>query len=195
MLALTPRPRAQPRVPEYAVGMPNAIMKTTPETKHGSGWAIFDQSEAYRYTLGRKWGDGNRRVCFCLLNPSTADASVLDPTLTRCYGYAKRWGFDAMDVTNVFALRSTDPKGLRDVEDPIGPLNDEHILKLAQEADLVVVGWGTHAWLNHRHSRVMELLSDVCEMTCLGITKDGYPKHPLYLRKDLEPVRFDAAMV
>lgn len=158
------------------------------------GWATFDDSRAYRYTLGRRWAPGGSRVCFCLLNPSTADAKVLDPTLTRCFGYAKRWGFSAMDVTNVFGLRSTDPKGLRAVEDPVGPDNDRHIRKLAKRADLVVVGWGTHARLMDRHERVIELLRGVCEPKCLGVTKDGYPKHPLYLRKDLVPVAFEQAM-
>lgn len=174
--------------------MARTITRTTNDTKHGTGWAIFDHTEAYRYTLGRRWGPGDRRVCFCLLNPSTADASVLDPTLTRCYGYAQRWGFDAMDVTNVFALRSTDPKGLRAVDDPIGADNDEHIVQLAKSAELVVVGWGTHARLNDRHNRVIELLSGVCGMTCLGVTKEGYPKHPLYLRKDLKPIAFESVM-
>ena len=175
--------------------MARTIRRTTPETKHGAGWAVFDETEVYRYTLGRRWAEGGKRVCFCLLNPSTADASVLDPTLTRCYGYARGWGYSAMDVTNVFSLRSTDPKGLRDVDDPIGPDNDAHIVELARSADLVVVGWGTHARLNARHDQVIELLSDVCELTCLGVTKDGYPKHPLYLRKDLRPIGFDHARV
>jgi len=157
---------------------------------HGRGWATFDDTRTYRYTLGRRWAKGGRRVCFCLLNPSTADEKVLDPTLTRCFGYAKRWGFNAMDVTNVFGLRSTDPKGLREVEDPVGPGNDAAIVKLARRADLVVVGWGTHGRLHGRHERVLDLLNPACEPMCLGVTKGGYPKHPLYLRADLEPVAF-----
>ena len=163
---------------------------THDDTKHGQGWAVFDRTNAYRYTLGRRWAPGGKRVCFCLLNPSTADERVLDPTLTRCFGYANAWGFAAMDVTNAFALRSTDPKGLRQVDDPVGPDNDEHIVELARSADLVVVGWGTNAKLNDRHTHLSELLREVCEPMCLGLTKDGYPKHPLYLRKDLRPIAF-----
>ncbi len=154
------------------------------------GWATFDDSGAYRYTLGRRWKPGGRRVCFCLLNPSTADERVLDPTLTRCLGYARRWGFHAMDVTNVFALRSTDPAGLRLVGDPIGTGNDAAIIRHAKRADLLVAGWGTHARLCGRHARVVELLREVCEPMCLGVTKHGFPKHPLYLRADLEPVAY-----
>lgn len=154
------------------------------------GWATFSDDGTYRYTLGRRWASGGKRVCFCLLNPSTADAKVLDPTLTRCFGYAKRWGFHTMDVANIFALRSTDPKGLRKIDDPVGPGNDAAIVKLAKRADLVIVGWGTHASLNSRHEEVFNLLAPHCDPHCLAITKHGYPKHPLYLRGDLEPRSF-----
>lgn len=155
------------------------------------GWATFDESQAYRYTLGRRWAPAGKRVCFCLLNPSTADAKVLDPTLTRCQRYAAGWGFHAMDVCNIFALRSTDPKGLKLVDDPVGQDNDRAIVKLVKRADLVIVGWGTHAQLHDRHAQMIELLEPICQPMCLGITKHGYPKHPLYLRADLEPVRFE----
>tara|TARA_R110002072_G_scaffold42064_22_gene119294 strand:+ start:205910 stop:206419 length:510 start_codon:yes stop_codon:yes gene_type:complete len=154
------------------------------------GWATFSECEQYRYTLGRRWAVGGRRVCFCLLNPSTADAKVLDPTLTRCHRYAVRWGFSAMDVANIFALRSTDPKGLKLVDDPIGDQNNAAIVRLAKRADLVVVGWGTHGALGDRHQRVLELLRPVCDPMCLAVTKHGYPKHPLYLRADLEPMSY-----
>ena len=155
-------------------------------------WAIFSDCEQYRYTLGRRWAEAGQRVCFCLLNPSTADAKVLDPTLTRCHRYAVNWGFHAMDVVNIFALRSTDPKGLKQVDDPIGPENDHHIARLAKQADLVIVGWGTHGSLMNRGTQVHESLSRICTPHCLDITKHGHPKHPLYLRADLKPRRFDS---
>tara|TARA_R110000737_G_scaffold2923_13_gene9651 strand:+ start:164039 stop:164539 length:501 start_codon:yes stop_codon:yes gene_type:complete len=151
------------------------------------GWATFSECEQYRYTLGRRWDAGGKRVCFCLLNPSTADAEVLDPTLTRCHRYAVRWGFSAMDVVNIFALRSTDPKGLKLVDDPIGEENDRHIARLAKGADLVVAGWGTHGKLMGRGDAVRGLLTKVCIPHCLDVTMHGFPKHPLYLRGDLEP--------
>lgn len=155
------------------------------------GWANFDKTGVYRYTLHRRWdaepGSMTRaggRVCFCLLNPSTADARVLDPTLKRCLGFAQRWGFGHMEVVNAFALRSTRPAALRKHRDPIGPGNDRAIVRAAKRADLVVIGWGTHAGLDDRHDAVLGLLRGVCEPVCWDKTKDGYPKHPLYLRSD-----------
>lgn len=152
-------------------------------TSAGRGWAGFDRTGAYRYSLGRRWAAGPR-VCFCLLNPSTADARVLDPTLTRCLGFAQRWGFAAMDVVNIFALRSTDPAGLYHSEDPVGPRNDAAIRRAASRADLIVVGWGNHGRLAGRGAAVAAMIAGVAEARCLGMTGSGDPKHPLYLRAD-----------
>lgn len=154
------------------------------------GWAGFDQTGRYRYTLGRRWAPGGRRVCFCLLNPSTADARVLDPTLTRCLKFAQRWGFCAMSVVNVFALRSTDPAGLYKTDDPVGPRNDQTIKRAVSQADRVVVGWGNHGDLLDRAAAVRALLDGRCEPECFGVTKGGHPKHPLYLRSDAPLMRF-----
>lgn len=152
------------------------------------GWASFDDSGTYRYTLQRRWaapGCGARCVCFCLLNPSTADARVLDPTLTRCLSFARAWGFGAMEVVNIFALRSTDPAGLRKTDDPVGPGNDRAIRRVVRRCDRVVVGWGNHGTHLRRSERVRSLLAECgVNATCWGVTKTGEPKHPLYLRRD-----------
>ncbi|MEZ6243679.1 MAG: DUF1643 domain-containing protein [Phycisphaerales bacterium] len=157
------------------------------------GWATFDETRAYRYTLHRRWASGGRRVCFCLLNPSTADEFVLDPTLTRCLGFAQRWGFAAMEVVNIFALRSTDPAALRGHEDPVGGENDKAIRRAVRRSDLVVAGWGTHGELRGRGAAVGMMLANLCEPVCLGVTAAGHPKHPLYLRADTEAVAFTLA--
>jgi len=93
-----------------------------------------------------------------------------------------------MDVVNAFALRSTDPAGLRKADDPIGPGNDRAIKRSASRADLVVAGWGVHASMGARHERVHAILTGVCVPHCLGLTRGGFPKHPLYLPYGLEPV-------
>jgi len=157
------------------------------------GRATFDETRTYRYTLHRRWAPGGTRICFCLLNPSTADEFKLDPTLTRCLGYAQRWGYSAMETVNIFALRSTDPAGLREHVDPTGPANDRAIRTAAKRADLIVVGWGSHGGFLDRGPRVAELLAPICDPVCLGLTNAGAPRHPLYLRKDLEPFAYEPA--
>lgn len=125
-----------------------------------------------------------------MLNPSTADETHLDPTVTRCCGYARRWGYGAIEVVNIFAYRSTDPKGLLAVADPVGEENDQHILAAVEDAALVVAAWGVHGALQDRGRIVQDLIADRCALTSLGVTKDGHPRHPLYLRADAVPVPF-----
>jgi hypothetical protein len=149
--------------------------------------AVFSPDLKYRYTLPRDFPTGKGTVAFTLLNPSTADDTKNDPTVRRCMGYAMHWGYRKLIVINIFALRSTDPKALYLEKDPIGPDNDYWILKVCSEADLVVAGWGAHGVLDHRGFDVRHMLSNV-RLKCLGKTKDGEPKHPLYLPGNAELV-------
>jgi hypothetical protein len=86
--------------------------------------ATFDTTRRYRYRLIHDWTGSPERVAFIMLNPSTADERTLDPTIRRCIGFAKAWGFGGIDVVNLFAWRTTDPAALARVADPIGPRND-----------------------------------------------------------------------
>lgn len=143
--------------------------------------AIFSPCGTYRYQLWREWADGPR-VVWVMLNPSTADAEVFDPTVRRCYGFSKRWGYGKMSVVNLYALRSTDPKGLWSVDDPVGPDNNAHIRLELSVADLVIAAWGVNA----KADRVQAFceLARPYEVRCMGTTRAGCPRHPLYLRND-----------
>lgn len=144
-----------------------------------SGGADLSACGTYRYSLWRQWGDGPA-VNFVMLNPSTADADKDDPTIRRCIGFAKGWGFERLVVTNLFALRSTDPRVLYRHESPIGPDNDTALFTRAATVSLVVFAWGGHG--GARGARVADLLRSFSP-GCLGRTKDGSPRHPLYLPK------------
>ena len=141
--------------------------------------AVFDASGRYRYRLWRRWADGEV-VLFVMLNPSTADARRDDPTIRRCGGFARAWGFAAMTVVNLFALRATDPARLRRARDPVGRDNDRHILAAAAGASALVLAWGAHGALGGRDREVRALLTGH-RPECLGVTRAGQPRHPLYL--------------
>lgn len=150
--------------------------------------AVFDADRRFRYSLWRWWGEGNgQKCCFIMLNPSTADEDVLDPTVTRCVGFAQDWGFSGIMIANLFALRATDPKELYNcgVNPSGGVKNDQAIVAAALQSACVVCAWGVHGALWNRGEDVKELLRSF-EPVCLGVTKDGHPKHPLYLRKDTQ---------
>jgi hypothetical protein len=153
--------------------------------------AVIDATGTYRYHLGRQWNQlFPRRCCFIMLNPSTADAEIDDPTIRRCIGFAKAWGFGALDVVNLFAYRATDPKELMRTTEPIGPDNDRWIRTVTGSAgcQLVVAAWGAHRMAGTRGFTVAGLIDR--PMVCLGRTKDGYPKHPLYVPAAVEREMF-----
>jgi len=152
--------------------------------------AILDPTGTYRYLLARQWRESSKGpLLFIMLNPSTADADVDDPTIRRCINFAIKWGYGRIEVVNIFALRSTDPAKLHDAVDPIGPENKRFILEAAARAGKIVAAWGVHGEIHDRGLRVLELLKEY-NIYCLGVTKHQRPKHPLYLKKDLSPVMF-----
>lgn len=152
--------------------------------------AEFSPCRLYRYRLWRIWGEPAqpKRLCMVMLNPSTADEFKNDPTVERCCRRARMWGFDRIDVVNIFALRSTDPKGLYQCEDPVGEGNDAAIVEAAKSADLTVAAWGNHGQLGGRGQKVLELLRNVgVEPRAFKLSKVGEPVHPLYQPYSAKP--------
>jgi hypothetical protein len=142
----------------------------------------------YRYALLRRWKDDGGFVTFVMLNPSTADATVDDPTIRRCVGFAKAWGYGAVHVLNLFAYRATDPKELTRVADPIGPENDTYLARHGVDSGLMVAAWGSHKMARPRAYDLTRRLH--ARWHCLGTTKDGSPRHPLYVAAATQPVKW-----
>ncbi|WP_353930180.1 DUF1643 domain-containing protein [Okeanomitos corallinicola TIOX110] len=154
----------------------------------------------YRYLLGRKWDVNLQQVTFVMLNPSTADHEKDDQTLRKCINFAKSWGYGSLEVVNLFAYRATKPNKLKskDIE-PVGSKNNQYILSAIERAEKIILGWG--AWLDdvsiskypiikHRDKEVLTLINDKKPLYCLRITKNGYPNHPVYLPKNINPIIF-----
>lgn len=144
--------------------------------------AIFSPCRTWRYALERVWDEDKPRVLFVLLNPSTADEKEDDPTNRRGIGFAKSWGFGSIVFVNLFAYRTPHPQELKKARDPVGPQNDGIIFDQACCAEKVVLAWGTHGAFRGRDQEVIELLGESFNTYCLGTTKHGYPRHPLYLK-------------
>ncbi len=150
--------------------------------------AAFDADGRYRYRLTRRWRDGRGRVVFVLLNPSTADARVDDPTIRRCMGFARRWRHRELEVVNLFAYRATRPAALRAAPHPVGPENDAYLLQAVRRAQRVVLAWGIHGRFGGRDAEVLALLAPFANrLQCLGRTQGGHPRHVLYLRNNVLP--------
>lgn len=159
----------------------------------GTSEAVFSVDRVRRYVLVRLW-ESAPPMTWIMLNPSTADAFADDPTIKRCKAFARREGCGGINVVNLFAHRATHPAALRRAADPVGPANDQAIEVYAREAHLVVVAWGAGGALNGRAGDVGQRLTAAgVQLRCLGITKDGHPKHPL--ARGRERVPDDAPLV
>lgn len=157
------------------------------------GKAIFSDGRWYRYVLEREWDASLPPMMMIGLNPSTADERRLDPTLRKVIGYARREGCGKVCMTNLFALRATDPLAMRANPHPVGDENDTWLTAMAWDtkaADgLIVCGWGTHGIHQGRDRAVRALLKDY-PLKALKITQGGHPSHPLYLRSDAPLIPF-----
>ena len=171
--------------------------------------ACFSPCRTWRYTLWRRWSDKGsterfdhdvlfdetqqmpeenlrRMVAFIGLNPSTADEHRNDPTITRCINFAKAWGYDGMAMLNLFAFRATDPRDMKKMATPVGPLNDAAIEYSLKTFGKVVACWGNHGKFKDRSDFIRRRASDHC-IEKFGLTKLGEPQHPLYLSADTKP--------
>lgn len=150
--------------------------------------ADIDPTGAYRYSLTRRWEDGGALCCWIMLNPSTADASVDDPTIRRCIGFTKRLGWPGIHVINLFALRATNPATLSAHPDPVGPDNDVYIYRAIMSASIVIAAWGVLGGLRERAGFVRLIANERgVPLFHFGLTKNGQPKHPLYLPNTTVP--------
>jgi hypothetical protein len=158
---------------------------------HAAG-AHLSECRQYRYRLWRAWGDGNHRVCFVGINPSTADEIDDDATIRKCVGFARRWGFGALDMVNLFAWRDRNQLTLLSTPDPVGHDNDRALLDAFGFARRIVYAWGPGKSVGVSRLVRARLVSDGwiaaetalttrCEIGRLSQTKDGSPGHPLML--------------
>jgi len=148
--------------------------------------AVFDESGNYRYRLWRRWDPSLPKLCFVMLNPSTADATSNDPTISRCVNMASRWGYGGLEVVNLFAYRSTRPRDLWGADDPVGTHNDLHIKRAAAHADACLLAWGNLPPSKIARSRAVLKILQARNLYCLGFTKMNQPRHPLYLTADVQ---------
>ena len=148
-----------------------------------SGSAYFSVCGLYRWVLYRSWEYGNGEdVCFIMLNPSIANATKDDPTIRRCIGFARRWGFSSLCVRNLFALIATSPTKLRLASDPTGGDIGDKSLSCATGSHTIVAAWGAKVPFG-RDRFALDLFRGR-KLYCLGTTKNGSPRHPLYVRYD-----------
>lgn len=140
--------------------------------------------------MGRRWDNGEV-LLWVMLNPSTADDKTDDATTRRCIAFSNRWGFGGISIVNLFGYRSTDPKKLTSIPDPVGPGNDPVLFEQLKKCDSCMVAWGSLVESSLFQSRVKEISGYLPSRTrCLGLTKYNYPRHPLRVSSVTKPTTY-----
>ena len=151
----------------------------------------YSEDKRYRWWYERRWGPGDA-LCWVGLNPSTGDTTGrARPTLGRVVDRARGWGLDAVIVVNLFSYRSTDPRALKrwaSQGDIVGGMTDDVIIEKSRRAAKTLAAWGGQGSLLRRGERVTQLLRDPL---CLGRTRNGEPRHPLYARSDAPAIPYE----
>lgn len=181
--------------------MSNTLFETA-DVQHVHRSAEISECGRYRWWLRRSWqlwtkqGEhvpGKGVCCFVMLNPSTADGTQDDPTIRRCIGFARSWGYNVLSVRNLFAYRATDPRELLNGQGVTGGHRGDMELLAACTADLLIAAWGSGVPFG-RDTEALYMFSKHFsgkQIHCLGTTKHGHPRHPLYVKASAEPVLFD----
>lgn len=153
--------------------------------------AVLSEDGVYRYVLYREWPDGTGTALWIMLNPSTADADVDDPTIRRCRDFSQRWGYRRMRVVNLYAYRAPDPATLKAMSaNIVGPENRNVVNEEIAKADFVVCAWGANPIVRSLHKPDVVTLAGIHgkDLWCLGMTSGDQPKHPLYVAARTKPI-------
>jgi hypothetical protein len=152
--------------------------------------AIISADKKYRYSLKRCWNPEKRQILFIGLNPSKADATADDNTITRLINFTKDHGYGGFEIVNLYALRATDYKELLKETDPFGPENWNPLTKWSGKLKTVIFMWGRHRFIDGEYTITSRVINMYPQALCFGHNQDGSPKHPLYLSSETKLIRF-----
>ena len=154
---------------------------------------VFSPCRKYRYYLAQIWDENKPPLYWLMLNPSTADEQINDPTVEGCEQRARKWGYGGSVVLNIFAWRATDPENLKKCANPIGDDNDLWMHKLAvlSQTHDVIAAWGEHGAHENRGQAVLDIFRQKeGRLQALIMNQSGAPRHPLYIKRSVRPTPF-----
>lgn len=150
----------------------------------------FDEAKEHRLKLSCTWDSGKEKCLYIMFNPSTADLRMCDMTLNRCISFAKSGGFGGYDVVNLYSYRTLAPKELRKAAIPSLPENTEIVKQAMNETEKIIIAWGSNAAYKE-YKWVLEYAEQIGKpLYCFGKTKNGSPKHPLFLSRDTKIIPY-----
>lgn len=156
--------------------------------------ATISRCGKFRPRLWRRWDRSKPILTWIMLNPSTGDAEADDTTILKCVGFAMMWGYGGINIVNLYGFRATSPADLKAAGYPVGDDNERAHRDAIFSSKDTIVAWGTHA----RPQEVYRFLAlwsrEGLRPKCLGVNKDGSPKHPLYIAYETEPMTWECEL-
>lgn len=171
-----------------------------PDDMLRTAWLSEEDPPVYRWALYRRFGPGEC-LRFIMLNPSTADALVDDPTIVKCIGFATRLGFGQIDVVNLFPFRATKPPVMwaaqkAGVDIGGGAVGKGHLQDaLRAEGGLTIAAWGANVPNDHPRVQWLMRQEGADRLHALSLTKNGQPGHPLMLPYSCVPIPWPTALL
>lgn len=154
--------------------------------------AHFSQCRRYRFALWRIWDNTKPLIMFIGLNPSTANETEPDPTITRVIGFAKRWGYGGVYMMNCFPFVSTDPDGLN--YHGYKDFNDQLLKEIGAKCKEIIFAWGNFK-IVREVGRDAELIEMFPNAKALIINQNGSPRHPLYVKGETVPIPYAGGVI
>ena len=152
----------------------------------------------YRYTLSRTWDERKPRWLWVCLNPLPEDPYKPSLLTSRLTSFTTDGGGGGWFLAHLYAWRASKPEDLFMMPEAqrIGPRNDLSLLEFAQDAQKyqgrIVAAWGAHPKARGRSAEVLKILRRYRTVHCLGLTKAGFPRHPLYVPGAVQIVQLPA---
>jgi len=136
--------------------------------------AKFNDERTKRFILWRRFGSGNRFAMCIGLNPSTANQTSNDRTISFLIKLLDHHHYDGLLMCNLFTNITSKPKELpKDKsEQDLKFLKDTSINSAA-----IIFCWGTFKEAQGRAKEVITLFPNAL---CFGHNKDLSPIHPAY---------------
>lgn len=155
--------------------------------------AIFSEDRNHRYCLWRFWnyqvaekGEA-KAVMFIMANASTAGDFNDDPTIRRCAGFGRDWGYDGMYIGNLFSKIETHwSPNMKFDENGVGEECDYYLQVMINSSAMHVAAWGFMG--KHYPERAKEIRKMIPDLHYIELSKGGVPKHPLYLPSYRKPI-------
>ena len=147
--------------------------------------AKFSECRKYRYVLWRIWDEEKPKIMFIGLNPSTANEETDDPTIRRIKKFAKSWGYGGIYMLNLFTYVTAYPEVLKECDNPL-KFADEYLKKNAAQSEKIIFAWGNFKEAKERAKEIIKMFNGYA----LVINKDGSPRHPLYVKGNIKPIKY-----